>query len=331
MARSHEDNFDGYRNWLGISSTSRPPDHYELLAISPNEADPDVIRAAAGQRRQFVESRRGEGHDEIVTQIVYCIDEAEITLLKGSMRREYDQRLNISNKQDRNRQVAETVKGSGNRATGDKAPGIAKTIAGIAAVLSVAVAVMTIFRFLLPRSEDDTPSASPLQSQIATPADLVQPAETLQEQPVRADADAVPEEQKNNPAAGAMKLFHGEWLCIATEGGGTSFDDAFTKEEDRRMTIQGDQMTMARTRGERQYYTGKFEIDTSKGHFDFIGTGPNETPNHWIGIYELNGDDLKLCYRKKANEDAVRPTEFRTDNDAVNYCMCLTFRRAQNP
>jgi uncharacterized protein (TIGR03067 family) len=328
MARSHEDNFDGYQKWLGISSTRRPPGHYELLAISPDESDPDVIRAAAGQRRQFVESKRGEGHDDVVAQIVYCIDEAEITLLKGNMRREYDQRLNTSNKQDTNRQVAGTTKGSRNGATGDKAPGIAKTTAVVAAVLCAAAAVMAIFSFLVPRSNSDTTSGNPSQSQPPAPMVVVQPADQLPESPVSTDAAAVSEEE-NNPITDAMKLFQGEWVCVATEGGGTLFDEAFTRKEDRRMTIQGDQLTMSRIREERQSYIGKFQIDASKGHFDFNGTGPDQAPNYWIGIYELNRDDLKLCYRKKATENAVRPTEFKTDNDTENYCMCLTFRRAQ--
>jgi hypothetical protein len=105
MTIRHKDDFDCYRKWLGISSKQRPPNHYELLAISPDEDDPDVIRAVADQRRRYVESRRGEGHDDMVTEIAYCINEAEITLLSSEMRREYDRRLNFSNKRDKNHQV----------------------------------------------------------------------------------------------------------------------------------------------------------------------------------------------------------------------------------
>ena len=60
MAPSNHDDFDGYRKWLGISNKKRPPTHYELLSISLDEDDPEVIHAAAEQRRHFVESKRGE-------------------------------------------------------------------------------------------------------------------------------------------------------------------------------------------------------------------------------------------------------------------------------
>ena len=104
----------------------------------------------------------------------------------------------------------------------------------------------------------------------------------------------------------------------------------YTKNEDRRITIQGDQITMARNRGERQKYIGKYEIDSSNGHFDFVGTGPDQAPNHWTGIDELHADELKLCDRKKATEDAVRPTEFKPDDDQMNLGMFVTFKRVNN-
>lgn len=30
MAPSNQDDFDGYRKWLGIANKKRPPTHYEL-------------------------------------------------------------------------------------------------------------------------------------------------------------------------------------------------------------------------------------------------------------------------------------------------------------
>jgi curved DNA-binding protein CbpA len=93
MARSNHDDFDGYRKWLGITNKKRLPTHYELLGISLDEDDPEVIHAAAEQRRRFVESKRGDGHDGVVTEILYRISEAETTLLNNEMRRGYDRQL----------------------------------------------------------------------------------------------------------------------------------------------------------------------------------------------------------------------------------------------
>lgn len=97
--------FDGYRKWLGISEKKRPPSIYELLSVALDEDDPDVIRAAAQQRRNFVDSKRGEGHDAVVKEILYRISEAETILLDPAMRRDYDRRLSLFSKRRRNRQV----------------------------------------------------------------------------------------------------------------------------------------------------------------------------------------------------------------------------------
>ena len=43
-------NFDPYHQWLGISPSEQPPNHYRLLGIAPFEADPAVISQAADQR-----------------------------------------------------------------------------------------------------------------------------------------------------------------------------------------------------------------------------------------------------------------------------------------
>ena len=38
--------FDAYRKWLGIPKHQRPPTLYQLLAVSPEEDDPEVIEEA---------------------------------------------------------------------------------------------------------------------------------------------------------------------------------------------------------------------------------------------------------------------------------------------
>ncbi len=44
------DSFNPYHEWLGFSSDSHPPDHYELLGISSGETDPERIATAFQQR-----------------------------------------------------------------------------------------------------------------------------------------------------------------------------------------------------------------------------------------------------------------------------------------
>jgi hypothetical protein len=154
MAPSNPDEFDGYRKWLGIANKKRPPTHYELLAISLDEDDPEVIRAAAEQRRHYVETKRGDGHDSVVTEILFAIGEAEATLLNDDMRRDYDRQLNLFEKRRKNRQVdphapLSRIRSRPGKTVGEDS-GIVKTFIGIMAVIVVGFGGMAWFSFQLP-------------------------------------------------------------------------------------------------------------------------------------------------------------------------------------
>lgn len=176
MARNKDDDFDGYRKWLGIPETKRPPTHYQLLAVSLDEDDPEVIRAAAEQRRHYVGSKRGEGHDTAVTEIVYQINEAEATLLNQEMRRDYDRQMRLFEKRRKKRQVDPFASRSNvtspSRLVATEDTGIVKTFAGIMAVIVVGFGVMAWFSFQLPWSKkvDNVQAAPQLPAKIPDPA-----------------------------------------------------------------------------------------------------------------------------------------------------------------
>jgi hypothetical protein len=165
MTSNHEE-FDGYRKWLGISEKRRPPTHYVLLAISIDEDDADVIRAAAEQRRNFVESKRGGGHDSAVAEILYRISEAEVTLLNPEMRREYDRRMNLFEKRRKSRRIdphaeRSRVESRPGRTAGEGS-GLVGTFLGVMAVLMIGVGLMAWFSFHLPwRNLQNTDEGSP--------------------------------------------------------------------------------------------------------------------------------------------------------------------------
>ena len=177
--RGNQDDFDGYRKWLGITSKSRPPSHYELLKISLDEDDDDVIKAAAEQRRHYVESQRGQGYDDSVAEIVYRIHEAEITLLSSEMRREYDRQLGLFEKRRKNRRVdpfapVPRVKSRPGPTVGED-NGIVKTFAGIVAVLCIAFAGMAIFAFkVLPWSKQLDPETALPERQVHAPEQVLE-------------------------------------------------------------------------------------------------------------------------------------------------------------
>ncbi|WP_010583144.1 3-keto-disaccharide hydrolase [Schlesneria paludicola] len=182
---SHNDDFDGYRKWLGISTPRRPPSHYDVLGIKLNEEDHEVILAAAEQRRTFVESKRGIGYDDQVAEILLCIDEAELTLLNNDLRREYDRRIDLFAKRRKGRQVdpsaARSVLASKpGRAIGEDY-GIVKTFGGIVAVLCIAFAGMSYFAFnLMSRQKLHTTIEQP---PIVQQQDLAGPVAALHEMP----------------------------------------------------------------------------------------------------------------------------------------------------
>ncbi len=146
------------------------------------------------------------------------------------------------------------------------------------------------------------------------PPQVVAPVEKIQPSPT------TPAE---SPTAKAMKAIQGDWLCVGMEEIGIVYDKKTIAEQDRRVTIKGNSYTMIRTKdGERASHVGTFVIDASNGHFDFTGTG-----EEWVGIYELDGDTLKVCYRYKNNADCVRPTEFKTDTARPNISVFYVFKR----
>jgi hypothetical protein len=217
MAPSNPDEFDGYRKWLGIANKKRPPTHYELLAISLDEDDPEVIRAAAEQRRHYVEKKRGEGHDAVVTEILYRIGEAETTLLNDEMRRDYDRQLNLFEKRRKNRQVdpfasPSRIRSQPGRTVGEDS-GIVKTFAGIMAVVCVGFGGMAWFSFGLPWSKTVPQAEPPLAqaaqvpvaappvqlAQIPEPA-VAQPERVKEAEPIKPAAEQIPVAQQAPPA-----------------------------------------------------------------------------------------------------------------------------------
>lgn len=133
--------------------------------------------------------------------------------------------------------------------------------------------------------------------------------------------------------AKVLKELQGEWQCIAGEVSAKPQDKSVVRKENRRLTINGNSLTMARTGPGGKYgtYVGKFEVDSSNAKFDWIGKGPGEAAAlvEWIGIYELDGDVLKLCFVYQKDGKAKRPTIFKSLPDAepgLNHVF-FTFKR----
>ena len=213
MPSRQQDEFDGYRKWLGIADKKRPPTHYELLAISLNEDDADVIHAAAEQRRLYVQSKRGEGHEDIVTEILYRIGEAETTLLNPQMRRDYDRKLHLFAKRRKTRQVDPNASRSSvhdqSKQVVNSDTDTVKTFLTIVVLLCVAFAGMAWFSFQLPWDKRAIPHQ-------AAAAELPPPIAPPHGRPAPAVIPAQPLEVKSDLSTGARIV-----ISLAKSGEGT--------------------------------------------------------------------------------------------------------------
>lgn len=137
------------------------------------------------------------------------------------------------------------------------------------------------------------------------------------------DADAV---------AKALKELQGEWLAVEGEvGADGKVEKSQIRRENRRITVKGNSWTAERVIGGNiGSYKGKFEINPKTKAFDWIGKNPGGNAVEWIGIYELKGDTLKVCYRYNNDGKATRPKEFTsTDSQPPNITVFYTLKRQE--
>ena len=87
------DSFDPYHKWLGIPKVSRPPTHYQLLAITRGETDKDVINSASVQRTAYVRNFQSGKYATDATKLLNEISEANVCLIDPVKRAAYDAEL----------------------------------------------------------------------------------------------------------------------------------------------------------------------------------------------------------------------------------------------
>ncbi|HVA50402.1 MAG TPA: hypothetical protein VNH11_28880 [Pirellulales bacterium] len=82
--------FDPYRKWLGIPEGRRPPTHYQLLGISPDERDTEVINAAVVRQSAYVRNFQTGKYGAEATRLLNEIAAAKLCLLDPLKRSRYD-------------------------------------------------------------------------------------------------------------------------------------------------------------------------------------------------------------------------------------------------
>src|SRR5262245_58020417 len=100
--------FDPYHKWLGIAKEQRPTTHYQLLAISPDESDPEVIEEAAVRQSAHVRTYQIGQYAAECTRLLNEIAQAKLVLLNPAKRQVYD--LGLA--KDRSEQIATKAPGA---------------------------------------------------------------------------------------------------------------------------------------------------------------------------------------------------------------------------
>lgn len=85
--------FDPYHKWLGIPKDQRPPTLYQLLSISPDERDLEVIEEAAIRQSGHIRAYQVGQHAAECTKLLNELAQAKTILLNPVKRREYDAKL----------------------------------------------------------------------------------------------------------------------------------------------------------------------------------------------------------------------------------------------
>ena len=126
-----------------------------------------------------------------------------------------------------------------------------------------------------------------------------------------------------------LKAMQGQWTVIAAEEGGKVLDDQAMRRQNRRMTIDDNEMIVERVGGAGRVgtYKGRFVINESRKTFDWIGLDYQGRPVEWNGIYSLDGDTLKVCYRYRNEGSPSRPRTFKSDDNGKHSLVFYTFKR----
>jgi uncharacterized protein (TIGR03067 family) len=115
-----------------------------------------------------------------------------------------------------------------------------------------------------------------------------------------------------------LARFQGQWVVTFYEEAGVSLSRDITK--DWQFTISGDSMKSTYTDGSMM--SGRIRLDTSKSprEVDLIWKEGDSAEKPVLGIYEFEGDKLKICIGSKPES---RPSRFASNRATGTGMMIL--------
>ena len=133
---------------------------------------------------------------------------------------------------------------------------------------------------------------------------------------------AADDTEKQEAVKKELKRFEGNWVMVSAERNGVEAPKDFVNKV--RMTIKGDKFTFKE--GESTI-EGTIVLDPSKKPraYDASAT-QNGKKMSTVGIYEFDGDTLKVCYTPEGGE---RPKEFATKGGTDDHQIILAVYKRQ--
>jgi uncharacterized protein (TIGR03067 family) len=122
---------------------------------------------------------------------------------------------------------------------------------------------------------------------------------------------AVAERANEENAAKDLKRMEGNWVVVSMEVDGTKVPDDDAMALFR--SVKGDRYTVSRYRKVVGKGTIKLDTSTKPRGIDALPDGAAGKAKSLLGIYEFEGNRLKLCF---ARPGLARPTEFLSKEDS---------------
>ncbi len=128
---------------------------------------------------------------------------------------------------------------------------------------------------------------------------------------------AAAQKPKDDAVKNELRKFQGSWRIVSVEASGKKLPEEDFKEVV--LILEGDRHT---TRNGADRYSGTFAIDPGKKpkRIDFLYDDGPEKGKTARGIYEFDGDTLKICLGLAGQE---RPTEFTSKPGSRHFLEVL--------
>jgi uncharacterized protein (TIGR03067 family) len=122
---------------------------------------------------------------------------------------------------------------------------------------------------------------------------------------------------------GDLAKMEGTWEVVAAEAQGNKAPAEQLKQAKLRLTIKGDQFTYKSN--DMTFAEGSIKLDEAKTPraIDVKGKDPTGKEIGSTGIYEIEGDTMKVCFVEKGD----RPTKFETKEGSP--AQIVTYKRVK--